>query len=315
MTSETPSCVDAPEVVLPVREPFDAAGLFRWMSARAVPGMEHATECTYSRTLRLSGGTAWFELVHEPDTAGSAQGRLRLRARLTELADHEELVRVVRRLFDLDADPRTVDSALARHPEIAPLIARVPGIRVPGAVDPHEMLIKALIGQQISVAAARTALARLVHALGEPVTAPHGETQLLFPTMAVIAERGQEVLRAPTARIRTITEMASVLADGSFVLSADDDGAEQRARLLAQRGIGPWTADYVRMRVLADPDVLLPGDSAMRAGAGRVGLPSAARALASWATRVAPWRSYLTAHLWRAAAPAVDTVDASPAAE
>lgn len=305
---------EAPEVVLAVREPFDAAGLFRWMAARAVPGMERVTESTYSRTLRLSSGPAWFELLYDLDATIRASGRLRLRARLTELSDHEELVSRVRRLFDLDADPQTVDGALARHPEIAPLVVRIPGIRVPGAIDPHEMLIKALIGQQISVSAARTAVARLVHALGEPVTAPDGETQFLFPTMSAIAEHGHEVLRAPAARIRAVTQIASALADGSLALGFDDDGVEQRARLLVRQGIGPWTADYVRMRVLGDPDVLLPGDSAMRAGAGRVGIPADARALESWATRAAPWRSYLTAHLWRAAAPTVDSVEASPVA-
>lgn len=273
--------------------------------------MEQVTESTYSRALRLPGGPAWFELMYGAEAGGPTAGRLRLRARLTEPSDHEGLVGIARRLFDLDADPQAVDGALARHPELAPLVARTPGIRVPGAVDAHEMLIRALIGQQISVAAARTALSRLVQALGEPVEAPNGESQLLFPTMAVIAARGHEVLRGPAARIRAITQTAASLADGSLALGVDDDGAEQRARLLARQGIGPWTADYVRMRVLNDPDVLLPGDSALRAGAGRVGLPTEARALASWAVRAAPWRSYFSAHLWRAAAPAAE----SPGAE
>jgi AraC family transcriptional regulator of adaptative response / DNA-3-methyladenine glycosylase II len=159
------------------------------------------------------------------------------------------------------------------------------------------MLIRAMVGQQITVAAARTALAALTEQLGER-TADGG---LLFPTMTAIAEHGAEVLRGPAARIRAITGAAAALADGSLELTVGDDAAEQRARLLAMPGIGPWTADYVRMRVIGDPDVLLPGDVAMRAGAAASGLPADPRALSAWAERLAPWRSYLTAHLWRAA--------------
>src|SRR5690606_20780784 len=178
------------------------------------------------------------------------------------------LVAIVRRIFDLDADPLAVDEALAAHPELAPLVARTPGIRVPGCADPHEMLIRAMVGQQITVAAARTALTALADALGERT--PHG---VLFPTMAVIAERGAEALRGPAARIRAITGTAAALADGSLTLTVGDDGTAQRAALLAMPGIGPWTADYVRMRVLGDPDILLPGDVALRAGAAASGLP------------------------------------------
>ncbi|BDZ39083.1 hypothetical protein GCM10025863_16970 [Microbacterium suwonense] len=119
--------------------------------------------------------------------------------------------------------------------------------------------------------------------------------------MAAIAEHGTEVLRGPAARIRAITGAAAALADGSLILTVGDDAAEQRARLLAMPGIGPWTADYVRMRVIGDPDVLLPGDVAVRAGATASGIPADPRSLSAWSQRTAPWRSYLTAHLWRAA--------------
>jgi AraC family transcriptional regulator of adaptative response / DNA-3-methyladenine glycosylase II len=158
------------------------------------------------------------------------------------------------------------------------------------------MLIRAMIGQQITVVAARTALTTLTAALGERT--PDG---VLFPTMAAIAEHGAEVLRGPAARIRAITGAAAALADGSLTLTVGDDAAEQRAALLAMPGIGPWTADYVRMRVLGDPDILLPGDVALRAGAAAAGLPAEPGALTAWAVRTAPWRSYLSAHLWRAA--------------
>ncbi|MFC8681185.1 DNA-3-methyladenine glycosylase 2 family protein [Microbacterium ureisolvens] len=288
------------DLVLPHRGPLDADGLFAWMAARAVSGAEHAAAGTFARTLRLPGGPAWFELRRDD------AGRVRMRARLTHLADLSTLVTRARRLFDLDADPFAIDEALSRHPELAPRVAALPGIRVPGAADPHEMLIRAMVGQQITVVAARTALTALTTALGETVHGLADEASaplLLFPTMAAIAERGHEVLRGPAARIRAITGAAAALADGSLPLTPGDDGADQRAALLAMPGIGPWTADYVRMRVLGDPDVFLPGDVAVRSGAAAIGLPSEARALTDWIARTAPWRSYLTAHLWAAVPP------------
>lgn len=288
------------DLVLPHRGPLDGDGLFAWMAARAVAGAEDATASTFARTLRLPHGPAWFQL--RIDEAR----RVRLSARLTHLADLSTLVTRARRLFDLDADPYAIDEALSRHPELVPRVAVIPGIRVPGAADPHEMLIRAMVGQQITVVAARTALSSLTAALGEAVPELGAEASappLLFPTMAAIAERGHEVLRGPAARIRAITGAAAALAAGTLTLTTGDDAAEQRAALLAMPGIGPWTADYVRMRVLADPDVFLPGDVAVRAGAAAIGVPSEPRAVTEWAARTAPWRSYLTAHLWRAVPP------------
>lgn len=284
------------DLVLPHREPFDADGLFAWMAARAVTGVESADPSRFSRTLRLAGGPAWFELRRDE------RGSVRLRAQLTRLSDLSSLVARARRLFDLDADPIAVDAALSRHPELAPRVRALPGVRVPGTADPQEMLIRAMVGQQISVAAARTVLTALAAQLGQPVP-EIGGTHLLFPTVAAIAERGAEVLRGPGARVRAIVAAAGALASGALQLGAGDDGAAQRAALLAMPGIGPWTADYVRMRVLADPDVLLPGDVAVRAGAAAVGIPADPAGLSVWAGRAAPWRSYLTAHLWRAVPP------------
>ncbi|GAA2900677.1 Ada metal-binding domain-containing protein [Microbacterium esteraromaticum] len=279
------------DLLLPHRTPMDAAGVFAWMDARALPGVETATPTSFARHLRMPGGPAHFEIRQ------TEEGQLRLRAKVTRLGDLAPLVSTARRLFDLDSDPQAVDEALSAHPELAPLVSAMPGIRVPGAADPHEMLIRAMVGQQITVAAARTALTSLAEQLGERL--PDGG--LLFPTMAAIAEHGAEVLRGPAARIRAITGAAAALADGSLTLTVGDDAPTQRAALLAMPGIGPWTADYVRMRVIGDPDVFLPGDVAVRAGAAASGLPADPASLTAWAARIAPWRSYLTAHLWRAA--------------
>ncbi|WP_396668889.1 DNA-3-methyladenine glycosylase 2 family protein [Microbacterium sp. R86528] len=280
------------DLALAHRGPLDSSGIFAWMSARAVRGVETSTATSFSRTLRLASGPAWFEIRVD------SEQRVRLRARVTQLKDLPVIVTRARRLCDLDADPIAIDAALAQHPELTTAVSRVPGIRVPGAADPHEMLIRAMIGQQITVAAATTALTALTYALGERIDDGFGNTRL-FPTMAAIAEHGHEVLRGPAARIRAVTGAAAALADGTLTLTTGDDGADQRAALLAMPGIGPWTADYVRMRVLGDPDVTLPGDVAVRAGAAACGIPAEPKPFEAWAARTAPWRSYLTAHLWR----------------
>ncbi|HEY9323363.1 MAG TPA: AlkA N-terminal domain-containing protein, partial [Agromyces sp.] len=225
-----------------------------------------------------------------------------IEARLATLADLPPLVARVRRLFDLDADAVAIDAALSRDPALAASVAETPGIRVPGCLDPHELVFRALIGQQISVKAARTALARLAAELGERV-APYadGAPTTLFPSAATIAEHGHEVLRGPAARVRTIIDVASRLASGSLVVASERERVELQADLLAVPGIGPWTAGYVAMRVTRAPDVLLTGDLALRNGADFLGLPSTASELAALGTRWAPWRSYASMHLWRAA--------------
>ncbi|MFF2275151.1 DNA-3-methyladenine glycosylase 2 family protein [Agromyces sp. NPDC058126] len=303
---------------LPARAPFDAAGVFGWLAARAVDGVESAGPDHYARTLRLPSGPAVVAFAPSPDDRSPA---IEVEARLASLADLPPLVARVRRLFDLDADAVAIDEMLAADPALAASVSATPGIRVPGALDPHELVFRALIGQQISVKAARTALTRLAADLGEPlsfggdagggaavVDGPAGVERRpdrlvrLFPTAAAIAARGGEVLRGPAARIRTIVDVAERLATGELVVSADRDRGELVRDLVHIPGIGPWTAGYVAMRVTRAPDVLLTSDLALRAGAGRLGLPATAPALDELGARWAPWRSYASMHLWRAAA-------------
>ncbi len=293
---------------LPARPPFDARGVFAWLAARSLDGVEQAGEDHYARSLRLPAGPAIVRFASggEPDAP-----TIDVEARLASLADLPPLVARVRRLFDLDADAVAIDAALAADRRLAASVAAIPGIRVPGCLDPHELVFRALIGQQVSVKAARTALARLAAALGDPVEGPSGAPAVLFPTAATIAARGESVLRGPAARIRTVVDVAHRLASGALVVAAERERAELARELLAVPGIGPWTAGYVAMRVTRAPDVLLTGDLALRNGAARLGLPSDARALEAEGRAWAPWRSYASMHLWRAAA-AIDTA-ADPA--
>ena len=281
---------------LPARAPFDAAGVFHWLGTRALDGVEEAGPLHYRRALRLPGGPALvrFEAGGDADAPS-----IDVEARLATLADLPPLVARVRRLFDLDADAVAIDEALAADPRLAASVAAVPGIRVPGCLDPHELVFRALVGQQVSVKAARTALARLAAELGEHVGGDG--PSVLFPTTAAIAEEGEHVLRGPAARIRTIVDVARRLETGDLVVSADRERDELARDLLAVPGIGPWTAGYVSMRVTRAPDVLLTSDLVLRYGAAALGLPSDAAALAAEGARWAPWRSYASMHLWRAA--------------
>jgi AraC family transcriptional regulator of adaptative response / DNA-3-methyladenine glycosylase II len=201
----------------------------------------------------------------------------------------------LRRLFDLDADPCAVDELLASDPALAPSVLATPGIRVPGSVDGPEIVLRALIGQQISVAAARTTLSTLTAALGEPLVLPDGSLTTLFPTASAIAEHGAEVLTGPRKRIDTVIAVSSAIASGDLDVHVGADPDLLAAKLESFAGVGPWTSSYVRMRVLGAPDILLPGDVALRNGAANLGIDLAAQS-AAWR----PWRSYAGMHLWKA---------------
>ncbi|SFB59697.1 DNA-3-methyladenine glycosylase II [Amycolatopsis marina] len=286
---------------LPFRAPFDAPGTLDFLATRAVAGVEQVEtdEHTgavnaYLRTLRLPYGTGTVRLT-------PADRHVQCDLRITDVRDLGSAVSRMRRLLDLDADPDAVAATLITDPLLAPLVMAAPGIRVPGAVDGPELVLRAMLGQQVSVAAARTAAGRLTAALGEHVTEAATDTpHLLFPSPLAIAEGGADVLRGPRKRIEAITQVAGMLAEGSLDLHVGRDASELRADLLAAPGVGPWTADYVLMRLLGDPDVLLDGDLILRKGAAALGIPADRLTGHSQAWR--PWRAYAGMYLWRAGA-------------
>lgn len=287
---------------LPARAPFDGASVLGFLAARAIDGMETAGAdgAWYARTLRLPHGPAVVRLALAGTAAAPA---VQCDASLADVADLAPLVARVRRLLDLDADAEAIDAVLAADPVLAPSVAAAPGLRVPGAVDAEEIVFRALIGQQVSVAAARTALTRLTDALGERLDLPvpgGGAFTRLFPAAAAIAERGRDVLRGPARRVDAIIGVAEALAGGRLRIDVGESRDDLEQRLMALPGIGPWTAGYVALRVLGSPDILLTGDLALRQGAARLGLPADPRGLAEHGARWAPWRSYAGLHLWRA---------------
>ncbi len=286
-------------LTLPVRGPYDN-GIFGFLAARAVPGVEEGSAAGYARLVRLPGGEGWFRAA---PVAGEGGG-LRVELALQNLGDLPVLLARIRRLFDLDADPAAVDSVLAGSELLAPLAAAVPGIRLPGAVDPAELLIRAIIGQQITVRAATTALASLAPA-GPPSVLARPGFERLFPSPAQLAETAGGVLRGPARRIDSVRRTAEGLADGSITLGVEDDLESLGDKLLPLPGIGPWTVRYVAMRVLGATDIHLGNDAAIRNGWAALagGSPAgAAAALSEAMSSVSPWRSYATMHLWRVAA-------------
>ena len=237
-----------------------------------------------------------------------------------DLRDLSSLLSRVRRLLDLDADPVAIDATLAGDPRLAAGVAGTPGMRMPGAVDPQELLIRAMIGQQITVAAARTALVQLSPA-GSDSPVPADGLHRLFPTAAQIAESGLELLRGPRRRIDSVCGAAAAMASGDLEFGYGDDVPGLEAKLLPLAGVGPWTVGYVAMRVIGAPDVFLANDAAVRNGIRALAPATrAGPALTPDFRDVSPWRSYATMHLWRAAAasrrahaqPLADLTDARP---
>jgi AraC family transcriptional regulator of adaptative response / DNA-3-methyladenine glycosylase II len=281
---------------LPHREPFDGAGLLRHFATRALDGLESVAEGVYRRTLRLPHGPAAVALHLGDPTPGHVRAELRL----AEPRDLGPAVARLRRLLDLDADPVAVDELLAADPALASSVAHTPGIRSPGAADGLEIAVKALLGQQVSVAAARGAGARLVAERGEklPAELAGDGPALLFPSAEQVAET---TLPGPARRAAALRDLAAAVADGALVLDAGREPAALRADLESLPGVGPWTAGYVAMRLLGDPDEPLVSDLAVRRGAAALGLPSDPAGLAEHAQRWRPWRSYAATHLWRSA--------------
>ncbi|MGH8906870.1 MAG: AlkA N-terminal domain-containing protein [Egibacteraceae bacterium] len=276
---------------LPYRAPCHVAGLLGFLGARGVPGVEEVSGQVYRRTLRLPYGTGVVEL-----SEGGAHVACRLW--LDDLRDLGAGVQRCRRLLDLDADPVAVAELLGEDPLLGPLVRDCPGRRVPRTVDGAELAVRAVLGQQISVAGARTLAGRLVARYGKPLTAPDGGLTHLFPQAEVLAEADPRELPMPRTRADTLTRLARVLSTGDLVLDPGADRQAAVAALQALPGIGPWTAGYVAMRALGDPDAFPASDLGLRKAAERLGAPGRTAALQRLAERWRPWRSYAAQHLW-----------------
>ncbi|MFG2776759.1 AlkA N-terminal domain-containing protein [Streptomyces prunicolor] len=276
---------------LPFRAPLNPDNLFGHLAATAVPGVEEWRAGAYRRTLRLPYGHGIASLTPKSD-------HIACRLTLSDLRDLPVAISRCRRMLDLDADPVAVDDQLRTDPVLAPLVDKAPGRRVPRTVDEAEFAVRAVLGQQVSTAAARTHAARLVTAYGEPVDDPEGGLTHLFPSPESLAAVNPETLAMPNTRRTTFTTLVAQLADGTLHLGVESDWTETRTRLLSLPGFGPWTADVIAMRALGDPDAFLPTDLGIRRAAQELGLPSTPAALTARAAAWRPWRAYAVQYLW-----------------
>jgi AraC family transcriptional regulator of adaptative response / DNA-3-methyladenine glycosylase II len=276
---------------LPYRAPLDAPGLISFLTDRAVPGIEEGVDGGYRRTLGLPHGAGIVELR-------PADGHIQARCWLDDLRDLATAVQRCRTLLDLDSDPQAVVDALGPDPLLGPMIRSEPGRRVAGAVDGDELAVRAVLGQQISLAGAATLAARLVADYGTPLDRPLGGLTHVFPSASALAAADPERLRMPTARRRALLGLTRALSDGEISLDVGTDLEETQRRLLALPGIGPWTVAYVGMRVLRDPDAFLPTDLGVRHALERLGLEASPAAVTRLAEPWRPYRAYALQHLW-----------------
>jgi AraC family transcriptional regulator of adaptative response / DNA-3-methyladenine glycosylase II len=278
---------------LTYRPPFDWSGMLRFLGARALKGVEWVHEDAYFRTARLGSNTGWICVRHAPEK----------RALLVELTHSltpvlPAVLGRLRHAFDLSARPDVIAAKLMQDGVMADVVARNPGLRVPGAFDGFELAVRAILGQQITVKGATTLAGRFVAALGEPFQTPHSGLTHLSPTPERVAAADVEALTSlgiVQTRARSIITLADEIATGRLKLEPGAQPDETIERLVALPGIGMWTAQYIAMRALRWPDAFPKGDLALRNNLGGVTAARAEELSQAWR----PWRSYATLHLWQ----------------
>jgi AraC family transcriptional regulator, regulatory protein of adaptative response / DNA-3-methyladenine glycosylase II len=295
---------------LAYRAPIDGKRMLGYLAARAIPGVEEVRDGCYRRTINLPNGVGILSLGPLVPSLGGRPdpGYVECELQLEDLRDLTAAVQRCRRLLDLDADPEAVTGYLAADPVLGPLARANPGRRSPGHVDGGELALRAVLGQQVSVAAARRLGERLTAAYGKPLSRPDGPLTHCFPAAETLAAADPDALPMPRSRALALTGLAAALAGGEVSLDPGADRERTATALLALPGIGPWTVSYIRMRALSDPDAFLPTDvgvldaltrlGALPAGSGSAARARAARAATALAENWRPWRSYAVHHLW-----------------
>jgi AraC family transcriptional regulator of adaptative response / DNA-3-methyladenine glycosylase II len=275
---------------LAAREPFDDGRLLAFLGSRAIPGLETVVKPAgttgsgcYGRALRTSSGDVLVTVTGQPLA-------VQVELRLPKLAALRPVVTTLRRLFDLDAEASTIDAALREDATLSNLVRARPGLRVPGTASGFEIGVRAVVGQQISVAGARTILGRIVKRCGDQLSdATEVAVAHVFPSPADLAESDLSGLGLTTRRIATLRALARAVANEDINLEPGTDRASTRKELLSLPGIGAWTVEYVAMRALADPDAFPATDLVLQRRVRALGLDP---------ERWRPWRAYAAIHLW-----------------
>ena len=279
---------------LAYRPPLDWDAVLAYLSARAIPGVEAVEGNAYRRVARAGDAVGVVEVEPAPDRPA-----LLVRATPSLLCDAAGVARRVRDVFDLDCDPLAVAGALGADPVLGRLLRRRPGLRIPGAWDGFEVAVRAILGQQVTVRGASALAGRLVRAHGEPLAEPDGALTHAFPRPAALVRDDLVEIGLPSAaRGRAIAALAAACADGlELGPAADPDAA--RVALVALPGVGQWTADYVAMRALRDPDAFPAADLGLRRALAVDGRDATAREAERRAEAWRPWRAYAALHLWQ----------------
>jgi AraC family transcriptional regulator, regulatory protein of adaptative response / DNA-3-methyladenine glycosylase II len=297
----------AGEVILKLayRPPYDWAQVRDFLSTRAMPGVERVDERGYARTIATDTGHA-FVCVRPLE----GQDALELRVRGAEPAALFQISATARRAFDLSADPARIAQAFRSDELLAPLLKKRPGLRIPGAWDPFECAVRAVLGQQVSVAAACTLAARLVARTGRAIEQGADGLTHLFPAPKALAAANLDGLGITGARIAALHALARAVEAGTVDFSAPVE--DVTAALAALPGFGDWTAQYIALRALGEPDAFPAADLILRRMAADGAEALSTRALEARAESWRPWRGYAVLHLWRAASDAAaarQTVD------
>lgn len=288
--------VGAVSVSLPYRPPYDWDAQLAFLALRAIPGVEQVKDGVWSRTIAFGAETGVVSV-----SLGEG-ARLNVAVRFPRLAALPQIIARVRRTFDLAADPQEIGVQLSRDPVLAPLVAARPGLRVPGAWDGFELAVRAILGQQITVPAAIVIAGKIVAEHGAPVVAPVEGLEALthiFPTPQQLAAADLSGLPMPGARQRALSAMAQAIVDDPLIFGPTRELDDAIKQLKALPGIGEWTAQYIAMRELREPDAFPAADiGLMRAFAGPDGVRPSPAELAAHAEAWRPWRAYAAQHLW-----------------
>jgi AraC family transcriptional regulator, regulatory protein of adaptative response / DNA-3-methyladenine glycosylase II len=299
---------DSLSLRLSYRPPYDFASLLTFLRGRALPGIELVDDGSYARVFGPAEAPGWLRLSAWPGD----EHALRLQLHCPQPAQMLTVVTRIRRMFDLDADPQAISSALQTTPHVRPLLRKRPGLRLPGSWDGFEVAVRAILGQQVSVAAARTLASRIVQRYGEALPLPVAPgLERLFPTPDTLADADLRALGVTTARAETICGVARAVLDGRVDFRVEQSLDEFVQRWVALPGIGEWTAHYMAMRALSHPDAFPAADLILRRAAARGEDMLSTKALTTLAEAWRPWRAYAVMHLWRSMSEPAKSVPSS----
>jgi AraC family transcriptional regulator, regulatory protein of adaptative response / DNA-3-methyladenine glycosylase II len=280
-------------LLLRYQPPYDWTAMLQFLRARAIPGIERVADDSYARTFSLDGVQGTVTVRPAPDNA------LKASIRASKLSILPQVMARLRRVFDLAADPLAISAHLATDPSLAPLVSKRPGLRVPGAWDGFELALRAVLGQQITVSGAVRLAGRLVAAHGEPLAVPDGDLTHVFPRPEALAGANLATLGMPASRAATLSAVAAAVMASPDLLGAHVGLEEAVERLRSIRGVGEWTAQYIALRQLREPDAFPAADiGLMRAAANRDGRRPGVDELLAQAEKWRPWRAYAAQHLW-----------------